>query len=247
MNRFFNIKLLALLVVALSLVMSVAAEDLTDSANGAEITSSTEGGSLSETAAGSDVAGGGNVTTLDLNTDASTVKWQGYVGEVEATLALGTGSNTLYSFGAVPNDQINSVFASLDSSFDFSSTQAVSTEISDGTLDSLWGFTNSDQDSIKTAFTGGDTATISGVANVPAVNLTTYTAAGALSTSPYQPGILADTASPSAMTDIAFGVSVSANQKDYSNSSTVDYQLMVPVNDSGSFTGQTYYFFLDLE
>ena len=245
MKRFSSIKLLVLLVVAFSLVMSVAAEDISDTAQGAEVTSSTEQGSLSETTAGSDVAGGGNVTTVDLNTDASTVKWQGYSGQVTATLALGTGSNSLYSFGSVPTQQINSVFVSLDSSFDFSNAQSVSTEVDDGSLDTLWGFTNSDQDSIKTTF-GDGAHTISDVTGIRGVNLNSYTGAGVFSNTTYTSGIVADTATPAAMTDIGFAVSIEANQRDFTNSSAVDYELIVPVNDSGSFTGQTYYFFIEM-
>ena len=230
---FFSVMLLALSAV-------VYAVDKEDAVSGAAITEGPSG-TLTETSSGSDDAQGGNVTEINLTTTSSTVKWQGYFGQVTAALKLGIGSDILFNFGSVPNGQIKTVLASPDSSFDFSSLQAAS--VND--VDTAWSFTTTDADSATSTLTGS--ATIAQVASVPTASLNAYNSTGSLKTDIYSSGALADTGSPSAVTDFAFGVSIDANQRDFRNTTVVDYELIVPVNTSGVAGTQTYFFFLDIE
>jgi len=236
-----NKKGLVLLISAmmlLSLLPLVLADNLGDAVAGATVAEGASG-TFTESAATTDDAQGGNVTEVNLSTAASTTKWAGYYGQVSASLSLGISTNALFSFGDVQNDQIKSVFATKDIAFKFS-------DINAGTqagLDANWTFTTTDSDSATVAI-GGNTTTISGIASVPALPLNSYSAAGVLSTTTFLSGILVDTENV-AKADYAFGVSVSPNVRDFSNSTVVDYELVVPITDGA--TPETYYFFMDIQ
>ncbi|MBU0460909.1 MAG: hypothetical protein KJ597_01615 [Nanoarchaeota archaeon] len=213
--------------------------------NKASITgaSVTKGGSgrIITTNASYDNAQGGNVTEMNLSSSASTVKWQGYYGQVSADLNLGIGSNNLFSFGNATNDQIKTVFSSPDAAFDFSQLQVATA----ASVDSAWSFPATDADSTNSTF--NNTAVIAHLIDVPAANLNAYTSLGIQNNSIYLSGIFTDQVSPSIILDFAFGSSVVVDQKDFRNVSPVDYELLVPVNTSGLGGTQTYYFFLDIE
>jgi hypothetical protein len=241
MKKEKGLALLVISVVFLSLMtMAYAAVDKSDAVSGGALTVGTAG-SLTETSAGSYAAQGGNVTDIDIDTTASTVKWAGFFGEVTTSLKLGVSSDVLYDFGNAANDQIKTVLASTDSSFDFSQLQNASA----ADVDTVWSFTTADIDSATSAYT--ETATIATVTSVDVLNLTAYTSTGVLNNTLYRSGILADTASPSAENDFVFGVAVDDGERDFSNSTIVDYELVVPVSGGAIGTLETYYFFLDIE
>ena len=226
-------------MMMLGLISLVSAVDKSNSVSGGSLV---QGASqtLTETSAGSDGAEGGNVTALNLSSTSSTVKWSGYYGEVSASLSLGVGSNALFSFGNVANNQIKTVFASQDSAFDFSGLVAASV----GQVDTAFGFTTGDADSTTSTMT--ESNTVATVASVPTAPLNSYTAAGASTSSVYDSGIFND-GSSSVEADFAFGVATSVNARDFMNSSVVDYELLVPVSAGDIGTLETYYFFLDIE
>ncbi|MFH1276470.1 MAG: hypothetical protein ABIH82_05145 [Candidatus Woesearchaeota archaeon] len=226
----------------LSLAMMVVAVDKSASVDGASTTVNSAV-RLADVTAGSDTTEAGNITDMDLDTTSRTGKWAAYLGEVSAALKIGNASGTaLYNWGSVQNDQIKSVFASTDSAFDFSALAAGTAS----ELDTALGWTGADADSAASTF-DDTTATIATVTSVPVVNLNAYTAAGAVITTTYQSGLFEDTGSPAAYGDFAFGVKVTPDQKDYQNVTQVDYELLVPVNNSASGGTKTFYFFLDIE
>lgn len=234
---------MAIIIVAMVLVLAsmAFAVDRSGAVSGATAVKGISS-RLTAATAQSDAAQAGNVTQLNLSTSKSTVKWAGYFGQVSATLALGIGSNQLFSFGSADNDQILSVLASTDTNFNFGNLLAATA----ANVDTIYGFAAADIDS--GALTLDDsTPTIAGVSSVPAANLNAYTAAGSASTSIYQSGVLADTAAPAAEGDLAFGVSVNANERDFSNTTVTDYELIVPISDGDTAVKETYYFFLDLQ
>ena len=232
------------MVMTLLLSMYVYAVDKTDAVSGAA-TTALDIGSYTETSAGTDIAEGGNVTELNLTTDSSTIKWQGYVGSVSGNLYLGSGTSSLYSFGALPNGQIKSVFASTDASFNFGSLAAATA----GNIDTTWAWNATDADSGTLTF-DDTTATIAQVASVPVVNLVSYNAARSATTSTdFQAGVFKDDGSVSAAAygTLAFGVTVRPGRYDYRNVSNIDYELIVPVSSAGVAGTQTYSFFLNIE
>lgn len=227
-------------IVFLLLAAMVCAVDKSDAVTGGSLTTG-ETGQLTETSAGSYATQAGNVTEINVTSAASTVKWAGYFGQVTTSLKLGMGTDVLYDFGSAVNGQIKTVLASTDSGFDFSDLQTATA----GNVDSTWGFTTGDIDSATSTFV--ETGTIATVSSVNVVNLTAYNSGGDLNNTIYRSGFLADTASPSAENDFAFGVAVNADERDFRNTTIVDYELIVPVSDGGIGTLETYYFFLDIE
>jgi hypothetical protein len=226
-------------MMLLSIISLASAVDKSGAVSGASLVTGVSNG-LTKTSAGSDGAQGGNVTTMNLSSTSSTIKWSGYYGQVSASLSLGIGSNALFSFGAVANDQIKTVIASQDSAFDFSKLAAATV----GQVDTAFGFTTGDIDSATTSYT--DSNTVATVASVPTVPLNSYTAAGVATSSVFDSGLLND-GSSSVEADFAFGVPVVINVRDFANSSIVDYELLVPVSDGATGVLETYYFFLDIE
>ena len=226
-------------IVFLVLAFTAVAVDKSGAVSGGALTQGISS-RLTDTSAGSRVARAGNVTEVNVTSTKSTAKWAGYFGEVTSALKLGIGSSVLYDFGSGVNTQIKSVFAAPDASFDFSNLLAAAV----ANVDSAWGFTATDKDSATTSFTG--TATIATVTSVPIVNLLAYTGAGAPSSTLYKSGLFTDSAAPAQEFDFAFGVAVDADERDFRNTTVVDYELIVPTNTTAS-VGQTYYFFLDVE
>jgi len=234
---------MAIIIVAMVLVLAsmALAVDRAGAVSGASVTKGISS-RLTAAVAQSDDAQAGNVTQLNLSTSKSTAKWAGYFGQVSATLALGIGSDQLFSFGSAANDQIVSVLASTDTGFNFGNLVAATA----ANVDTIYGFAAADIDS-GTLTLDDSTPTIAGVSTVPAANLRAHTGAGTLSTSIYQSGVLADTAGPGAEGDLAFGVSTNSDERDFANATVVDYELIVPISGGDTGVEETYYFFLDLQ
>ncbi len=230
-------RILVLSAVMLMMLASLAAAvDISNSAEGASVTVN-ETGRLSEASAQSALAQAGNVTRLNLSSSRSTAKWAGFMGTTSASVRIGIVSDILYNFGSAAGAQIKSVFAAQDSAFDFSNLNAATA----AQVDSAFGFTTTDTDSATDTYTG--TQAISGV-SAPSTGLNAYTPAGALSTALYNTTLLRD-GNSAAEGDFAFGVPVVPDQKDFRNSTEVDFELLAPVSNPNS--PETYFFFLDVE
>ncbi len=242
MRKNLGIRLLVMCGLFLLLTTMVyAAVDKSDAVSGGAVTEGALSGSITETSAETHAAQGGNVSEIDVSSTASTIKWAGLFGEVTTSLKLGISSDVLYDFGSAANDQIKTVLASTDSSFDFSQLQAATA----ANVDSTWGFVAGDVDSATSVFIGS--SIIATVGSVPSVGLNAHDSDNTLNTSLYNSGLLADTASPSVENDFVFGVSVEADELAFDNLTTIDYELIVPVSDGGTGILETYYLFLDIE
>ncbi len=213
------------------------------------------------TATGSDIGSGGNISEMNLSTEALTAKWQGYFGNASIiNLRLGNnGQDNLYTWGASTKHQVRGVFASTGAGFDFSLLNLATTLSYDFAL----GYVSRDDNG---AFTGywpdADTVTntmVSGqkyvifpnddVGKPDVANLSSYSLNNGVwsqATNKFSVGIFVDrTDSTTAQTDFAVGVNVSEGAfRSYDNSTDINYELMVPVNASTSSVGQTYYFFI---
>jgi len=245
-----RVELLIVIATLFLLVLGSAAfaVDKSDAVTGASLTVS-DSGRFTSTTPGSTGAQGGNVTIVNVTTSRSTVKWAGFFGRVSAALKLGFGTDVLYDFGNGNSSQIKTVFASPDSAFNFGNLVNATTT----SVDSAWGFPQGHVDSATRTFTVSD-QTVAQVSNVKAVALNAYSPgfgfpgnASTLTTNVYNSSIFADNVTPVSTFDFAFGTKVVLDQRDFRNQTTVDYELVVPVNTSGLGGVQTYYFFLDVE
>ncbi len=178
----------------------------------------------------------------------NTVKWQGYFGRVKASLLLGSGSNSIYNYGNAITSQIDSVFASTSSSFNFASLSR--SNASD--VDLTWNFSTGESDSATSFFVDGN-ATIFNIANVSTFNLSSYGYSGGVCTTQtnatYRTGLFSNS-SPGSLGNFgafAFGTSVVANKCAYDNLTLIDYELLVPINHSAKNITQTYYFYLKVK
>lgn len=198
---------------------------------------------------GSRGAQGGNVTFLNVTASRSTVKWAGFLGRVSTALRLGLSSESLFDFGEADVSQIKTVFAAPDTNFNFGNL----TNASAGDVDSAWGFATGHVDSATRSFTATSANAVAQVSFVKTLALNAYTAGNGtsgnstLTTQFYNSSIFSDLGTPTEEVDFAFGVKVVPAQRDFRNQSVVDYELVVPVNNSGLAGVQTYFFFLDVE
>ena len=240
--------------------------------NGANVT---VGGSSSwnETLTSSDVAQGGNSSHLNLSTTASTIKWQGYFGQISSNLGLSINGNakTLYSFGAALDDQVKAVYASIDLNFNLANLQS---NVKLNNLDLAMGWSSNEIDSANRTFGGGlseNNQTISRISKVQSANLKSFTIINLTSDvavevdTVFHSGIFADTTTPISLGDYVFAVQVNTTvsnedetvklNRNFLNSTGagayIDYELIVPIN-STTQQGETpiqktYYFFMDIE
>lgn len=181
-------------------------------------------GQYTATSSGTANAQGGNATNLNLSSNSSTIKWQGFYGNVSGGIRLGSGSNVFYNFG---NAIYTTVFATQDSGFNWA-TMAAGTAAQ---VDTAWSFgTASDVDQAVDIYSA--TTSFAGVSGAESLNTSTV----------FETGILNDGAS-AVKNDFAFAANVISAGASGFDGNNYQYQLMVPVG-----TGfETYNFYLSLE
>ena len=186
----------------------------------------TEAAELTESSADNDVAEGGNVTEMDLETNLSTNRWQGYVGNVTASLQLGTDNGILHDFGAA---SVDTVFATTESStYSWSALEAAAAADLDGV--GLWNFA-AGADQATDVFTS--TQTFDGIASVPSVQLN----------SNFDCGIMDDGASGT-KDNIMFAANIDNGGSAGYDGGIYQYEMMVPTDTQSV---ETYYFYMSLD
>ncbi len=208
-------KIMVLVAVMAMLVASFAIAD----AREAETTEGESGTLDLNEDAGSYEVTGGDVTEINLSTDASTSRWQGFFGNTSATLALGLGSSIMYDFG---QQDVTAVYATVNEGLDFSALEAVDAE----EVDNIWSFTDG---SDRAQFVFNETMTQDGIDDV-----------ASLQNGNFQSFVTATEAIPSVKTEFAFGAVVDNDGAEGFNGNIYNYELMVPTEDST----ETYYFFM---
>ncbi|MBN2457796.1 hypothetical protein JXB31_01550 [Candidatus Woesearchaeota archaeon] len=170
---------------------------------------------------GQAVAQGGNVTRVDVESNASATKWQGFYGNVSGNVRLGLTTNTFYDFGS---SDIIAVYAARDQNFDFASmSNALAQNVS--TAFGLTGVENS-----TAVYT--NVLSIDGLVNTPSTaledgNFNTY---------------IVDDGNDAAINDFAFGGEVQNTGAAGFDGVHYEYELLVPV-EAGT---PTYYFFMSI-
>ena len=179
-------------------------------------------GSLEVSIPGNDSAIGGNVTPMNLSSNISTDRWQGYYGNVTGTLAFGYGSYIFYEFSA---GEATAVFATQNQSFDFSRLEAGTA----ADLDTVWNYLTGNDQAVD-VYTGNLT-NITGVV-APAVELNP--------TGQNLNSTILDDGSSALKENFAFGAIIQ-NGATCFDSSSCDYELLVPADGT-----ETYFFYLEV-
>ncbi|MFP4403499.1 MAG: hypothetical protein ACLFPJ_04060 [Candidatus Woesearchaeota archaeon] len=211
-----------MLVLVLVMALFCASFVMAD-AREAETTVGTSG-TLDETdTAGDAEAEGGNVTNVDLDGTYSTQRWQGFYGDVSATLQLGLATDVFYDFGTVG---VEAVYATQNQAFNF----AGATNVDDVTgLDTAWGYTDGD-DQIVDVYT--ETISNDGYTDALGVNPRT---------SDFNSYAIGTAANPASKDDVAFGATVENAGATGFDGGTYNYELMLPADGI-----ETYYFYMSI-
>ncbi len=182
-----------------------------------------EGRYQEPTSTQSDVTEAGNVTTMNISANVSTMKWAGYYGNVSGTIVLSNSSYAVRMYSWNWNGGSGEVCISTDNSPTWSSLQ----DTTAGTVDTVWSFTTTDADSATNTYSGTTAWNIAGQSgNAPSVtlinpNIATY--------------VVADSAAPASTNDLLFCSNINSNSQ---------YAIMAPAATGGSTT--TYYFYVEL-
>lgn len=192
---------------------------------------------------GSSTATGGQITEINFSdVTSTTVKWQGYFGNVtnesgENGIQLESSGNVMYSWNYNLSNLAGNIFAALDNAMNITKwgqlEAATPTEI-----DTAYNFTGSSSDSAENTLSGSQALTVAGN-SVSGPYVQTYNA----TLIPTWNTVALSRLSGSNMTDFVFAGMIDSNQEAF-DGTTKDFQMVVPVN--ASVSPQTYYFYVEL-
>jgi len=211
----------AVLVFALGTFAVIANQDA-QSTTGAT-------GQYSADPANAVTAEGGDVTENNVESNATTTKWQGFWGNVSGSLQLGDGTDTFYDWSGVT---FQAIYASPNNAPDWGSLNG-GIDLTD--VDTAFGFTSSDTDSVNSTFAGAACTAGTEIAGAPGATPLDNNG---------DPG---DWITCVAEDTTAVGVAIAVFGTDITtgtgfNGDTIDYQLMVPAEAATT----DYYFFLEI-
>ena len=196
-------------------------------------------------AAGTDIARGGYITSVDLSASSQTVKWQGYFGEIDGTVTLEDASgNQMYEWNWV-SEQGGTVFAVARESSAPIWTDTYNNDVTREELDSVWGYTGSDTAAITFDDPNGSTEFDVAGYTVPMDGRDAlYTLLQNGSDSTFEEVLLTDQETVDGKEDFIFACRIDDDAADFQGS-TSDYQLIVP-DTIAADTTTTYYFYVEM-
>jgi uncharacterized membrane protein len=214
------------MVFALAATLVIAAPQDAQSAAGTAET-------YTVTGANAYSAEGGNITEVNVSSDASTSKWQGFWGNISGSLRLGDGtSNIFYDWSGIT---FQAVYASPGTTLNWATVSDLAGQGAREGKDTDYNLTSTDPDSINQTMSGA--ACSAGTIFTNADGVTPYNStAGAGS---WETCLGEDTSN---LAGTVFGTDVISAGADAFNGDTVQYQLMVPVEEAGT----NYYFYLEI-
>ena len=215
-----ELKMKKVLIALIMASVCITAAFAIDDPAGVTVTEDNRG-TLTATSAATNIAEGGNVSDLNLETNTSTIRWAGFVGNVSGEVNLGRGTDVLYSFG---DAEFSTVFATTSAAYAWSTLEAGTA----ASVDTVWGF-SAGADQAVDAFTGSTA--------IESITVPTVTFEDATFTA----GIF-DDGSSAVKNDFAFGAPVLAAAAGFSGKD-VEYEIMVPTTEGGT---DTYYFYVTL-
>ncbi|MCP4647680.1 MAG: hypothetical protein GY852_08095 [bacterium] len=214
-----------------ALAFLVLCSGMTFAIGNATTTEVAQSGYDGETAAGSILTEGGNVSETDIGANQSTEKWAGFFGNVSGQLVLAEAAASPYMYSWTYSGTGGEVCASIDTNFPWADLQATL----NATIDSVWGFDPNDADSANNTMTD-TTGTV-------VVDAQTETSTAVTTEGNWQTVALGD-GTEAATSDFAFCVNITSGGTNFKGG-TSDYQLMVPANETVA-TYETYYFYVEL-
>ena len=192
---------------------------------------------------GSSSATGGEITEVNFSdVTSSTLKWQGYFGNVtnesgENGLQLESSGDVMYSWNYNLSNLNGNIFATLDNAMDITRWGQLGTATPDE-IDTAYNFTGSNSDSADNTLSGSQGLTVAGN-SVTGPYVQTYNA----TLVPTWKTVALSRLDGNNMTDFVFAGMIGSNQEAF-DGTTKDFQMVVPVNASES--PQTYYFYVEL-
>ncbi len=183
---------------------------------------------------------GGNITEANLTAqDQLTDRWAGFYGQVEAAniiLAAAGDTNYLYTW-AGNLSYGGEVCVSTDPAFGWAAVQSAL----DGDIETAWSF-GSVSDSVANTYNVSGCAMNFTGRDASQTNNSDRVTHGGIGN--FYTCVFKDTGSVSVKNDLAFCSPLSDDDTGY-DGATVDYELIVPTNDS-ALGQETYYFFVEL-
>ena len=199
--------------------------------------------SAAPVSSGNSSATGGQITEVNFSdVTSSTLKWQGYFGNVtnesgENGLQLESSGNVMYSWNYNLSNLAGNIFATLDNTMDITKWGQLGAATPDE-IDTAYNFTGSNSDSANNTLSGSQGLTVAGN-SVTGPYVQTYNA----TLIPTWNTVALSRLSGSNMTDFVFAGMIDSKQEAF-DGTTKDFQMVVPVNASES--PQTYYFYVEL-
>lgn len=181
-------------------------------------------GQYNSTSATSINAQGGNVTGVNLSSNASSTKWQAFYGNVSGNIILGSGNNVFYTF---PTAQFNTVIATQNASINWTSLAASTS----AEVDTAWGFNTASNTDQATDFYN-TTGTFAGVAGIPS----------AIINNGLRTGVMETVSNATAKGHFAFVSNVNNTGAVGFGGNSYQYEMMVPVGP----TPEVYNIYLSL-
>jgi hypothetical protein len=157
---------------------------------------------------------GGNVSTINLESNSSTSRWAGLAGNVSGRLVLGRGSDVFFDFGT--DITFQSVYATTAGSF--LGTTALVTDVTGLDDVGAWNFA-SGSDRIQSVFTEN--------IGINELGLNGNTRGRALGN--FNTFVVGTSAAPAGKNDVAFGGTVSNAGAEGFDGETYNYQLLLPI------------------
>ncbi len=183
---------------------------------------------------------GGNITEANLTAQAQlTDRWAGFFGQVtEANIILAAAGDTNYLYTWAGNLTTGGeVCVSTDPAFGWATVVSAL----DSDIETAWAFGAVLDSAAATYNTSGCAMNFTGV---PVANTNNSDQVNSDGLSSFYTCVFSDTGSPAVKNDLAFCAQISDDATGY-DGATVDYELIVPTNDSPDGT-ETYYFFVEL-
>ena len=194
---------------------------------------------------GSVEAWGGNITSVNLQINSTTLHWQAFYGNITAGLRLASNqSGTTYTVKSWTVDSLRGVvYVSPGSNVDFASLSSTSPSLND--LDTAFPFLSGANDRANATGTNNTNAVMTvGAYTISAGSRPVIQTNNGSSQAAWNQVVL-NYGNVNSSTYYVFAVPINASGRAYDNSSA-NYQVMVPANaTSGAST--TYYFYGEIQ
>lgn len=193
---------------------------------------------------GTATAWGGNITSVNLSINSTTLHWQGFYGTLSASMAISAGSQNISLRSWNLSSLSGQVYISQASNINFSALNSTSASLSD--VDAAHSFLSGANDAATK--TGADSANPSfsiGQYEVRASSYPLITTKDNLGAQSWQEVVLRHSSTSSASDFVYVGI---LNQSGTAfNGEAAHFQVIVPENSVGNWLSTTYYVYAEVK